>query len=351
MQLETAYEELRLAKAEVKSYRLRAQQEAERISRLEDVHAPADRTDASPVAVDRRDESAALENLRKDLLALNNTQSADEMLTVLLGALGRQFEAAALFAVCSQGLKFWRGRRGGMPLDVHVPLQPFDGASILIRAFNARAAVVGAESTLLGDGPAGVAVALPLMSNDKVLVVAYLESPRERPESDVHVSTKAAEILIDRANQRLQRTQPLAAAAGLSERPLAGDPTQPVPAVEETPHYVLTRQARRVPIHDGVTVLIDGVSSSLVDLSTLGAQILSPTTVRPNRAVRVVLQHDTGPLACTGRIVWARLEPGTQEESVSYRAGLEFTEANAAALQAFAAQHGAAFAPTTALKH
>jgi hypothetical protein len=353
IQLETAYEELRLAKAEMKSFRLLAQQEAERVSRLEDLRTTSAPADLFAVAFDRRDESVTLEHLRKDLLALNNTQSADEMLTVLLEALGRRFEAAALFAVCSQGLKLWRGRRDDMPLDVLVPVLPLEGDSILIRAFKGRTAVVGHESTgtLLGDKPAGVAVALPLMSSDKVLVLAYLESSRERPESDVHASTKAAEILIDRANQRLQRTQPLAAAAGLAERPLAGDPAQPVPAVEESPRYVLTRQARRVTIHDGVKILIDGVSSSLVDLSTLGAQIVSPTTVRPNRAVRVVLQDDAGPVSCKGRIVWARIEPGSQEESVAYRAGLEFIEANATALQAFAAQHGVAFAPAAALKH
>jgi hypothetical protein len=114
----------------------------------------------------------------------------------------------------------------------------------------------------------------------------------------------------------------------------------------------VTRQARRVPIHHGVQVLLDGVTSALVDLSTLGAQVVSPSTVRPNRGVRLVLPCDGGPLACKARIVWAQVEPGQQDESRLYRAGLEFTDADVSVLQAFAAQYGVACSPSaTVLKH
>jgi hypothetical protein len=102
---------------------------------------------------------------------------------------------------------------------------------------------------------------------------------------------------------------------------------------------VLARQARRVPIHDGVSVLLNGVASALVDLSTLGAQVVSPSAVYPNRSVRIVLPLDEGDLSCLARIVWARIEP-EQDAVVRYRAGLEFTEADKEAVQRFVTRHG-----------
>jgi hypothetical protein len=112
---------------------------------------------------------------------------------------------------------------------------------------------------------------------------------------------------------------------------------------------VLARQARRVPIHDGVTVLLNGVASALVDLSTLGAQVVSPSAVYPNRPVRVVLPFDEGDLSCKARIVWARIEP-QQDSPVRYRAGLEFTDADKTAVEQFVMRHGTlhmAHAPST----
>ena len=94
-----------------------------------------------------------------------------------------------------------------------------------------------------------------------------------------------------------------------------------------------------MPIHDGVSVLLNGVASALVDLSTLGAQVVSPSAVYPNGSVRIVLPLDEGDLLCDARIVWARIEP-QQDAAVRYRAGLEFTEADKAAVELFVTRHG-----------
>ena len=139
--------------------------------------------------------------------------------------------------------------------------------------------------------------------------------------SDVALFTKLAEVLTDRVNQRLQRAPaltrvppgPLARPGAGSERPRIRPANHPATS--------LARQARRVPINDGVTVLLNGVASALVDLSTLGAQVVSPTVVYPNRSVRIVLPLDEGDLLCKARIVWARVDPaGRYRRPLSGRA-------------------------------
>ena len=136
------------------------------------------------------------------------------------------------------------------------------------------------------------------------------------------------------------------------ERLLGPAPEANAPATDrESPRYVLARQARRVMINDGVTVLVNGVATSLVDLSTLGAQVVSPTVVYPNRSVRVVLPLDEGDLSCKARIVWARVDP-QEDAAVRYRAGLEFTEADKESVQLFVTRHGAAhMAPAPSTMH
>jgi hypothetical protein len=252
-----------------------------------------------------------------------------------------------LFAVGAQGLKLWRGRRNGLPFDGALPVAPLEGESTVSRAFKARASIVeqasdGAAASIFDNRPVQIAAAFPVVSRDRVLMIACVDDARSAADAP---PATTAEILVDRVNQRLQRPQP-----GVAERPLAE--AAPAPAVE-SPHYVLTRQARRVTMNEGVKVYIDGIASELVDLSTLGAQIVSPSVCRPNRPVRVELSRDANPIACQARIVWARVEHGSQDELVLYRAGVEFTEANVPALQAFASQYGVQqnMASATAIEH
>ena len=152
--------------------------------------------------------------------------------------------------------------------------------------------------------------------------------------------TKLAEVLTERVNHRLQRAPSIDRVPPDRWLGPAADANAP-PAESESSRYVLARQVRRVPIHDGVTVLINGVASALVDLSTLGAQVVSPNAVYPNRSVRIVLPRDEGDLSCKARIVWARVERQQDDaDAVRYRAGLEFTEADKTAVQSFVSRHG-----------
>jgi len=94
-----------------------------------------------------------------------------------------------------------------------------------------------------------------------------------------------------------------------------------------------TRRAPRVRIVDGVEVAIDGNVATLVDLSAIGAQVVSPTILKPNQRVRMSMGDVNKPLRFSAGIAWASLE--LAKTGPRYRAGLEFFDADADAVQQF----------------
>jgi PilZ domain len=101
------------------------------------------------------------------------------------------------------------------------------------------------------------------------------------------------------------------------------------------------RQASRHVLTDEVQVQIDGAPAILVDLSANGAQILSPTALKPNRIVKLLLPLDRNPILCKGKIVWARLEPPSPGKPLKYRGGIFFTAVDESGVEAFLAKRGA----------
>lgn len=107
---------------------------------------------------------------------------------------------------------------------------------------------------------------------------------------------------------------------------------EPKPALDQKG----TRRAPRVRIKDGVEVAIDGNPAVLVDLSTVGAQVVSPTILKPNQRVRVTIGDARAPVKCAGAIAWAAFEM-PKGMPTRYRAGIDFgTNADAAGIQGFA---------------
>jgi hypothetical protein len=101
-----------------------------------------------------------------------------------------------------------------------------------------------------------------------------------------------------------------------------------------------TRRAQRVKIPGKVDVLIDGNPATLIDLSTCGAQVVSPTILKPNQRVRMAFSDEGGTLRFNASIVWASFEipPATGPR---YRAGIDFVDAEAALVDAFCGRHSA----------
>jgi CheY-like chemotaxis protein len=96
-----------------------------------------------------------------------------------------------------------------------------------------------------------------------------------------------------------------------------------------------TRRAPRHRVRTGVEIQLDGNPASVIDLSTVGAQVLSPTILRPNQKVRVSIPHDDFVMRFRGAIAWAKFELPKASAPPRYRAGVEFTDADSKAVDAF----------------
>ena len=94
-----------------------------------------------------------------------------------------------------------------------------------------------------------------------------------------------------------------------------------------------TRRAPRFPIVDGVEVSIDGNPATLVDLSVVGAMVVSATILRPNQRLRFSLPDPGRPLRFSAAVAWAAFE--MPKGGPRYRAGIEFFDADAAAVNRF----------------
>jgi hypothetical protein len=101
------------------------------------------------------------------------------------------------------------------------------------------------------------------------------------------------------------------------------------------------RRASRHAFNQDVQIQIDGSATQLVDLSTTGAQVISPTALKPNRMVKVSLPIDDSMVSFRGKIVWARLEAPSAGGAFCYRAGVFFTSVDEAAVQTFIKHHNA----------
>ena len=85
-------------------------------------------------------------------------------------------------------------------------------------------------------------------------------------------------------------------------------------------------------------VLVDGNSATLVDVSVVGAQVLTPAVLKPNQRIRMALPEDGGAIRFNAAVAWAKFEIPPQS-GPRYRAGIEFIDANANALDAYCLKH------------
>jgi PilZ domain-containing protein len=110
-------------------------------------------------------------------------------------------------------------------------------------------------------------------------------------------------------------------------------------AVAEPPPRPLdwhgTRRAPRHRIRPGVEIQLDGNPAQVVDLSQVGAQVISQTILRPNQKVRVSVPNDDFVMRFRGSIAWAKFELPDPGAPPRYRAGIEFADADARAVEAY----------------
>ena len=82
-------------------------------------------------------------------------------------------------------------------------------------------------------------------------------------------------------------------------------------------------------------IQLDGNPANLVDLSVMGAQVISATILRPNQRVRISVPTDEFVMRFRGAVAWAKFELPKPTEPPRYRAGVEFADADAAAMDEY----------------
>jgi hypothetical protein len=100
-----------------------------------------------------------------------------------------------------------------------------------------------------------------------------------------------------------------------------------------------TRRAPRFRIREGVEIQLDGNPAALIDLSVMGAQVVSATILRPNQRVRISVPTDDFVMRFRGAVAWAKFELPRPTEPPRYRAGVEFSDADTAAMDDFCEKH------------
>lgn len=236
-------------------------------------------------------------------------------------------------------------------------------AADLLPALQSRATIAGGDVLTFNDTDA--LRALETVSARRPTLVAlerqFAATPRgaaliNRIKADPSLAHTEIRVLahdsdysrvVPRATSLAGSTPPVQAAAPVGKpaaptgtpaaAAAAADANTTAATMEAPPLDQGTRRAPRFRIADKVDVLIDGNPAALVELSTCGAQVLSPTVLKPNQRVRMVLADEGSTLRLTASIAWAAFEIPTG--GPQYRAGIEFIAPDAAALDSFCQRH------------
>jgi len=199
----------------------------------------------------------------------------------------------------------------------------------LLPALAPQAATNGAELLAFSDADALHALEVITKRRPKTVTLERLFAATPRGAALIH-RIKADPLLLD-----------------LEIRVIGDDAAAAAPPASAATDAVVapldqrgTRRAPRFRIAAAVDVLVDGNVSALVDLSSVGAQVVSPSALKPNQRVRVALSDEAGSVRLNASVAWAKFEIPSGS-GPRYRAGLEFVNPDQAAVDAYCARHRA----------
>lgn len=98
-----------------------------------------------------------------------------------------------------------------------------------------------------------------------------------------------------------------------------------------------TRRVPRIRMADGTEAQVDGAPATLVDLSTMGAQVVTLVPLKPQHRVRIVLSDELAVVKLGASVIWASFE--IPRGVSQYRAGVAFVDAQPADVEAFGNRH------------
>jgi hypothetical protein len=100
-----------------------------------------------------------------------------------------------------------------------------------------------------------------------------------------------------------------------------------------------TRRAPRFLVQNIADALAEGTSVKVVNLSVLGAQIISQPLMRPNQKVKVGLPDAMGAIQLTASVAWSVFEKPAASPAPHFRVGMEFSDATKEALEDYCTRH------------
>lgn len=100
-----------------------------------------------------------------------------------------------------------------------------------------------------------------------------------------------------------------------------------------------TRRAPRYLVQDIAQAIADGAPIDVVDLSVLGAQMISQPMMRPNQKIRLNLPDPEGPIQLTASVAWSVYEKQATKPQPHFRVGIEFDSTESAALEEYCKRH------------
>jgi len=101
-----------------------------------------------------------------------------------------------------------------------------------------------------------------------------------------------------------------------------------------------TRRAPRFKMAERTAIAIDTHAGTILDLSTIGAMIVTTAGLKPGQELRIMLTDASGMIKFGAKVAWASFEI-PPNSGPRYRAGIEFVDADAAGLDAFIQRHKA----------
>ena|SRR5437868_2337689 len=186
-----------------------------------------------------------------------------------------------------------------------------------------------------------------------VLERLFAATPRgaaliNRIKSDPQLANAEVRVMSHTGDYTRQVVKPSAPARVIAQADGSQVELEPAPssiATEEAPKSLDwhgTRRAPRFRVRDGIELQLDGNPAAVIDLSIVGAQVISTTVLRPNQKVRITVPNDDFVLRFRGAIAWAKFELAKEPaKTPQYRAGIEFTDGDAQALDSLISRHRA----------
>jgi PilZ domain len=127
--------------------------------------------------------------------------------------------------------------------------------------------------------------------------------------------------------------------SGAAGAPGTSAGVRPIVAPAAPIEVVSTRRVPRFLVRDALDVTVESGCAHLVDISVLGAQLVSLPVLRPGQKIKIALPDTDDTLNVVAQVAWSLFERPQLQVEPHYRVGLEFTDAAQQALEGYRQRH------------